>query len=373
MQIKKFQLFPDKHGYFPLIWLVYLFFPLHYLMEEPRLKMIVGYLLLAIFIVAYRQVYFAKKRMFSLWVMIQIGIIFTYSAFYHINYVYMHFFVATFVGMAFTRKQFIQLFSMFVSSIAFSLILQRGTWSLDDILNMLPMLILMLLFPFGLQAGRKRKELEGKLNKANEQIQELVKREERQRIARDLHDTLGHTLSLITLKSQLVEKLVTKDPERAKLEAKEIEQTSRAALKQVRELVTEMRSITIAEEIVQVQAILQAAGIAFQYEEEADTANIAPLTQNIMGMCLREAVTNVVKHSQATVCTVRVYITKGETVLEVKDNGVGIQSAEGNGLNGIQERLALLEGVLKLASGNGGTEVAISIPLVRKEKDGMTG
>jgi two-component system sensor histidine kinase DesK len=375
MQTKRFRFFPERMGYFPLIWLVYLFFPIHFLMKETRPRMIVGYILLAIFVLAYRQVYFAKgERTFSLWTIIQIVIIFIYSAFYNINYVYMHFFAATFVGMASTKKQFIQLFSVFVISIVFSLVLQRSAWSWDDILNMSPMLIIMLLFPFGLQAGRKRRELEGKLNKANEQIQELVKREERQRIARDLHDTLGHTLSLITLKSQLVEKLIAKDPERAKRAAREITQTSRAALKQVRELVTEMRSVTIAEEIGHVQAILKAAGIVFEYQEETDTAAIAPLTQNIIGMCLREAVTNVVKHSEATVCIVRLYVTEGETVLRVKDNGIGIQqSAEGNGLHGIQERIALLEGVLRLTSDDSGTEVTISIPLVRKEKDGVTG
>ena len=87
------------------------------------------------------------------------------------------------------------------------------------------------------------------MDQANEQIKELIKREERVRIARDLHDTLGHTLSLITLQSQLVQRLAEKHPERAKAEAKEIEMTSRSALRQVRELVSDMRAITIAEEL----------------------------------------------------------------------------------------------------------------------------
>ncbi|MCB6771060.1 histidine kinase, partial [Veillonella atypica] len=108
-------------------------------------------------------------------------------------------------------------------------------------------------------------ELERKLDQANQRIAELIKREERVRISRDLHDKLGHTLSLLTLKSQLVQRLISIDTERAQQEAKEIELTSRAVLKQVRELVSDLRTITIAEELVQIQQILRAANFTYQY------------------------------------------------------------------------------------------------------------
>ncbi|MGR5879897.1 sensor histidine kinase [Bacillus pacificus] len=135
-----------------------------------------------------------------------------------------------------------------------------------SLVNIVPMFILMLLTPFGMRNFNQKKVLRNQLNEANEQIKDLVKREERQRIARDLHDTLGHTLSLITLKSQLVEKLIVKNPERASAEAKEITQTSRTALKQLRELISDMRMITVEEELEQIKAILQAANVELEIE-----------------------------------------------------------------------------------------------------------
>ena len=177
----------------------------------------------------------------------------------------MGFFPANFIGWYFDKKKFkIALISFILMELIPAF--YHGLFFSTNTLYILPFLVIMILSPFGIRSMNKRMELEKQLDQANEKIKELVKREERTRIARDLHDTLGHTLSLITLKSQLVEKLTKIDPERAQIEAKEIEKTSRSALKQVRELVTSMRAITIAEELIQVQEILQAAGIAYHHE-----------------------------------------------------------------------------------------------------------
>lgn len=214
--------------------------------------------------------------------------------------------------------------------------------------------------------------LRNQLNEANEQIKDLVKREERQRIARDLHDTLGHTLSLITLKSQLVEKLIVKNPERASVEAKEITQTSRTALKQLRELISDMRMITVEEELEQIKAILQAANIELEIKQETSASSLSPIEQNILGMCLREAVTNVVKHSKATGCIVSVLESQGELILTVEDNGIGLadQNHDGNGIRGMKERIALIDGFVELNAINPGTLLIVKVPVViRTGKD----
>lgn len=135
-----------------------------------------------------------------------------------------------------------------------------------SVIFLAPFIIIMLISPFGVRSMNRNQKLEKELDQANEVIKELVKREERMRIARDLHDTLGHTLSLITLKSQLVEKLVTKNTERAQEEAREIQRTSRAALRQVRELVSEMRAISVAEELAEAGEMLRTAEIALEVE-----------------------------------------------------------------------------------------------------------
>ena len=213
----------------------------------------------------------------------------------------------------------------------------------------------------------RRLELEQELDQAHKQIEELVKREERVRIARDLHDTLGHTLSLLTLKSQLVQRLTTVDPERARMEAKEIETTSRAALKQVRVLVSDMRATTIAEELVNTQQILRAAGITYQYKGDVDFSRIPPFTQNIVGMCVCEAVTNVVKHSHATHCSIAIELSAEKMKIVVRDDGIGVgkNNLLGNGLKGMKERLALMDGSLTLSNHHGAV-LEMTVPIIKK-------
>lgn len=239
-----------------------------------------------------------------------------------------------------------------------------------NLFYLIPFIIIMLVTPFGIRSMNGKMELEMKLDQANEQIRELVKREERMRIARDLHDTLGHTLSLLTLKSQLISKLALKDPERASIEAKEMERTSRSALAQVRELVSDMRTITVAEEIIEAQSILKTAGISLHVRGDTELEAIPHLTQNILSMCLKEAITNVVKHSSAKNCFVTLQELEGEVSLTIEDDGKGMSSKEtlGNGLMGIAERLELIDGMLKLTSQKG-TKLVMSVPIIVKERE----
>ncbi|WMT41143.1 sensor histidine kinase [Paenibacillus sp. D2_2] len=238
----------------------------------------------------------------------------------------------------------------------------------------------MLVSPFGIRSMNRRQQLEKELSQANERIKELVKREERVRIARDLHDTLGHTLSLIILKSQLVEKMTTKDPQRAQNEAREIYQTSRAALRQVRELVSDMRAITVAEELTEVAEILQVANIKLEIEGDARLEDVALLTQNIISLCIKEGTTNIVKHSQATHCRISITRTDRKITVQIEDNGIGPAQQDqegiryGNGLNGMCERLSLIEGSLSVAtSARQGTTMTITVPQIIKEReDGET-
>ena len=348
-------------GFFPYMWLVYLTLPIATLMQQSGWKVFVGSGMMLLFIVAYRQLYFVSKT-FVMWACIQIFITFFYAFFYEPHHIFMGFFTAYAIGFAPTKKAFRLLVSLLVGMLVFVFLL-RG----DDIsfLNVAPMLVLMLVSPFGMRNFYEKKELQVQLMEANKHIENLVKREERERIARDLHDTLGHTLSLITLKGELVEKLAEKNPERARLEAKEISQTARTALKQLRELISDMRMITIEEELENARAILGTAGILLHVEQYTKTDALSQLEQNIVGMCLREVVTNVVKHSKAKECTIDLCEREGYVVLHVKDNGIGIQhNRDGNGILGMRERLALIDGVLEIERMYEGTTVTIKLPVV---------
>ncbi|MGE8203545.1 sensor histidine kinase [Heyndrickxia sp. NPDC080065] len=362
----KIQIFPKQYGFFPYMFLVYIAFPILYLINQSGFSRIFGFVLISLFLVTYRQLYFTmQQKAFSYWLAVQMAIVFYFCMFYDPTFLFMGFFPANFVGWYFDNKKFkiglfcfaiIELIPTFYHGLLFS----------KSTLYFIPFLVIMFLSPFGIRSMNKRMELEKQLDQANEKIKELVKREERTRIARDLHDTLGHTLSLITLKSQLVEKLTKIDPERAQIEAKEIEKTSRSALKQVRELVSNMRSITIAEELIQVQEILKAAGITYHHQGLTDTSEIPPVSQNIVSMCLREAITNVVKHSKAKNCSITILKTTENIRFIVKDDGIGLKNKgiDGNGLKGMEERLSLIDGNL-IITHQKGTILEMQVPIVQ--------
>lgn len=368
---KRIEVFPKHMGFFPYMWLVYLLFPIYNLTQVSGWKLVMGIGMLIVFIITYRQLYFVQKT-FVLWAFIQMILTFLFAIFYNPFMIFFGFFTASAMGFAPSKKVFRVLLCLLVVMLGAFVFVNMNQLTPANLVNIVPMFILMLLTPFGMRNFNQKKMLKNQLNEANEQIKDLVKREERQRIARDLHDTLGHTLSLITLKSQLVEKLIVKNPERASVEAKEITQTSRTALKQLRELISDMRMITVEEELEQIKAILQAANIELEIEQEASASSLSPIEQNILGMCLREAVTNVVKHSKATQCTVSVLESQGELILKVEDNGIGLedQSNDGNGIRGMKERIALIDGFVELNTMHPGTLLKVKVPVViRTGKD----
>ncbi|MEK3988811.1 MULTISPECIES: sensor histidine kinase [Robertmurraya] len=368
---KSIGIFPKQFGFFPYIFLIYVLFPINYLLGETGTKQIIGFGLVLLFLITYRQLYFTTgKREFTYWLTVQMLIILIFSCFYDLNHIFLGFFPANFIGYyrekVKFKRAFYSLIAVLLAPFVYHFVIGNIHFT-KDILYFVPFLIIMFISPFGIRSMNRRMELEQKLEKANQHIEELVKREERVRIARDLHDTLGHTLSLLTLKSQLVQRLVAVDIDRARKEAKEMEVTSRTALKQVRELVSDMRTITIAEELLQVQQILRAAEITYEYNGSSDFSHIPPVTQNIVSMCIREAATNVVKHSKATHCTISISQSTEKMDITIHDDGMGIEKNKlfGNGLRGMEERLALIDGGLGLKNHHG-TMLKIIVPIIKK-------
>ncbi|WP_066370341.1 sensor histidine kinase [Neobacillus fumarioli] len=373
---KSFSLFPRKFGLFPYIFLIYLLFPVVYLTNETGMKQVIGYGMTLLFFITYRQLYFAYgKSTFTYWLAVQLGIVFIFSTVYQLNYIFLGFFTANFIGWYREKQKFYRgLMSLAIVEILpfiFTGIRTKMFFTQEELSYFVPF-IMILLSPFGIRSMNRRMELERQLSQANQKIEELVKREERLRIARDLHDTLGHTLSFLTLKSQLVQRLIAVDPERARMEAKEMEITSRSTLKQVRELVTDMRAASIAEEVLQVQQIVRAAGITYQYDGPEDFSMIPPFTQNILSMCIREAATNVVKHSRATHCSISIQQSADQINIVIRDDGMGIPDSVvkskqfGNGLKGMEERLALIDGTCSLMNHNG-TVLELKVPIIKKQ------
>jgi two-component system sensor histidine kinase DesK len=221
------------------------------------------------------------------------------------------------------------------------------------------------LFPMIIGAGNtffaERNRMNRRLRKANEEIENLAKVAERERIARDLHDVLGHTLSVITLKSELAGKLIDRDPERARKEIGEVEEISRKALSDVRDAIRGYRSQGLVAELANAKTTLETAGLAVQCDA-ATTMKLPAVQESVLSLAVREAVTNVVRHAQARTCRMRLEQQNGSCRLEIQDDGRGSSNGEGNGLRGMRERVEMLGGTLRRNT-ESGTTLTITLPL----------
>jgi two-component system sensor histidine kinase DesK len=198
------------------------------------------------------------------------------------------------------------------------------------------------------------------MRKAHEELEHMAKVAERERIARDLHDVLGHTLSLIALKSELAGKLIDRDPSQAKVEIRDVEVASRHALAEVRQAILGYRAQGLAYEFKQARSTLETAGVRVS----AQVAEIPlPATHDtVLSLALREAVTNIVRHARAQHCWMSLTRQNGKSYLEVRDDGRGGQQVEGNGLRGMRERVEALGGQVERDTREG-TRIRIALPV----------
>lgn len=198
------------------------------------------------------------------------------------------------------------------------------------------------------------------LKLSQEEVERLATTAERERIARDLHDLIGHTFSMLTMKAQLAQKLFDHDTQRARSEIAELEQISRQALSEVREAVTGYRQKDLASELANAKTLLQSVDVVFTY-----TMPNPALPQTIdatMAYIVREAVTNLVKHSTATRCDIHWQQSSSQVILTIADNGDCETLTEGNGLNGMRERAEQLGGSVTILPKNGLT-LTVTVPL----------
>ncbi len=202
------------------------------------------------------------------------------------------------------------------------------------------------------------------LQSAREELARLAVSEERLRIARDLHDLLGHTLSLIALKSELATKLVESDPRRAQAELADVQRVTRQALAEVRATVHDYRRLAFADALVGARATLSAAGIDCRID--SSTPALPAEIESVLAWAVREATTNVVRHSGARACTITLATDVDAVSLRVDDDGApaATGSADGAGLAGLAERARRLHGTLEAgARPAGGFRLRLTLPL----------
>lgn len=212
-----------------------------------------------------------------------------------------------------------------------------------------------------------------RLLRADEEIERLATIAERERIARDLHDLLGHTLSVVVLKSELAARLIRSDPDRAAADVAVIQQIGRAALGEVRSAVAGYRAQGLGSELDGARVALEAAGV--DVAVHAEPIDLRPEQESALAMALREAVTNVIRHADAQGATISVTTVGAEVRLEVTDDGHGSSGLAGSGLLGMRERISALGGHVQVSAGRDrddrqGTVVAVTVPTAGPPREG---
>lgn len=201
----------------------------------------------------------------------------------------------------------------------------------------------------------------GELAAAQDEVRQFAATAERERIGRDLHDLLGRTLTLIAIKADLAGRLAQSNLTMAEAEMRDVATAARHGLSEVRAAVSGMTGASLSHEIASSQSALAAARIACLLEGAAD--QIDPGTGAVLAMALREAVTNVIRHSSARVCKITLIQQPGWLALTVSDDGHGDAVRAGVGITGLRSRLRAAGGELAIHGDTNGTRLTARLPL----------
>ena len=365
-----YHIFPSNTGLSLYIWIIFCVLPFYFIFRATSLsEIITGIVTTLIFFAVYWLTFKSKGALVYIGISIEIIINIIMTILF--SYVYFALFIAIFIGNIRSRAGFVTMYVLLIVTTVLAIVF-ASFFNYMILLTHLPFLIMtilgVILIPLNKRSRLKQEELESQLEDANQRIAELAIKEERHRIARDLHDTLGQRLSMIGLKSDLSKKLIDSRPEDAKTELQDIQDTARHALKEVREMISDMKRVNFQEELNHSKLILDTVEIKHAETIEVDFESIPILIENVLSMCLKESVTNIVKHSSATECMIILTESHKDIFLKISDNGTGTPGFNyGNGLQGMEERLQFVNGESHLHSSDSGFEVNITVPKVLRQ------
>jgi len=338
-----------EQGWMPYLWLVYLsfFFVEWFFRDVSALELLLTLLSIVAFLALYFSA-FRRSGLVALWHMIgmvSLGVIWSWF------------------------NSGSSVFFIYAASFAFLVGRPRTSLTLVLIIAALAGVVSMLLQPviyylvsgvaFSIIVGlatiysgeQQRQNAELRLTQA--EVRRLARVAERERIARDLHDVLGHTLSVIAVKSELAARLVDSKPTQAEEEMRSVQDTARQALADVREAIGGIRTQDLDEAIEQVRSGLRAANVELEFKRDPDLV-LSPQREAMLALVIREATTNVIRHARASVCRIALtQQTDGEVLLDISDDGQGRIKPDGGGIQGMFARIEALGGRLDINSDHG--------------------
>ena len=320
-----------------------------------------------LFVVAYLGVLTTKIQRLS-W--LYWGLMLTYvvgnTAFVAVNYIWFFFFLSNLLSYHFGVRS---LKSLHVWTFLLAQVLVVGQLlifqriEVEFLFYLLVILAFVDLMTFGLIRIRIVEDLKEAQAKQNAQINLLLAENERSRIGQDLHDSLGHTFAMLSVKTDLALQLfqIQAYPQVEK-ELKEIHQISKDSMNEVRTIVENLKSRTLASELETVKKMLAIAGIEVEIANQLDTASLTQELESTASMILLELVTNIIKHASAKKAYLKLERTDQELVLTVRDDGKGFATAKGNELHTVRDRAAAFSGQVELVSLKDPTEVRVHLP-----------
>ncbi|WP_447383616.1 sensor histidine kinase [Streptococcus pseudopneumoniae] len=351
----------------------YMFWASLIFMLFPILPVVIGelpawHLLVDIlFVVTYLGVLITKNQRLS-W--LYWGLMLSYvvgnTAFVAVNYIWFFFFLSNLLIYHFGVRS---LKSLHVWTFLLAQVLVVGRLlifqevEVEFLVYLLGIITFIDLMTFGLVRIRIVEDLKEAQAKQNAQINLLLAENERNRIGQDLHDSLGHTFAMLSVKTDLALQLFQMEAyPQVEKELKEIHQISKDSMNEVRTIVENLKSRTLASELETVKKMLEIAGIEVQVENHLDKASLTQELESTASMILLELVTNIIKHAKASKVYLKLERTEKELILTVRDDGCGFPSISGDELHTIRDRVLPSSGEVKVISWKQPTEVQVRLP-----------
>ena len=363
--LRKHVLFPDevnKSVYFYLIFLVPLCM---YLASYPQWKQLLVVFCLFLFLYSYRQGFFIQNQtQKNLHGQLLIASIITLLTGYASIFFYVGF---QFPYWTTVQRVYLKYYKIFMTYLCVSSsvsLIKSWDYIAKDWYWIAFGMIFVILCPWISWESEKNHRLIQSLHRDNERLLAIIKQEERQRIARDLHDTMGQSYSMLALKAELAAKLLDRDLTRARTEINEIAESSRHNLTMVRQIVNNLQERTLASSLIEINKLLTHQDIDLEVKSESITHNWPLRVQDPLAAILQEAITNIIKHSRASRVLVE-FQEEASFHVKIHDNGVGFSDqtdkVTGYGLKGIRQRVDQVHRQVSFKN-DSGAQIMIDIP-----------